>query len=86
VESFDIGRAFGSALMTFAIFVIVQFVLAKIPALRQRYLVSAGIAAVLGVILLAATPAPVETMTLAFGMFFAACAWHFARYGKSASK
>lgn len=85
MDSFDFGRSFGSALMTFAIFVILQFVLAKIPAWRQKYMITAGIAFSLASVLLVASPAPSTVSATAGAIFVAACFWHFVRYGKSST-
>jgi Mg2+/Co2+ transporter CorB len=84
--SFDLGRAIGAALMTFAIFVIVQFVLSKIPALSQRYAVTAGIAFVLAALLLVATPAPTDVAVATGALFLGACIWHAIRYRKAPPK
>lgn len=86
MESFDIARTFGSALMTFAIFVLIQFALSRIAALRSRYFVTAGVAIAVCVLLLSAGSAPTGVKLGAGALFLAACALHATRYRKSAIK
>lgn len=86
MESYDIGRVIGEALMSFAVFVIFQAVIAKIPFRQPRYPASAIIAFLLAMFIIWVSPAPLEITIGAAALLVAACIWHFTRYGRAPKK
>ena len=77
MSSFEIGNVFGMFIMSFAIFVIVQFVLSKIPALRQRHAVTTGVAFSLSFLLLLPSGNSIVAIAVTVVLLAVACFWRF---------